>query len=151
MGRVGSLRKLVNRLAAARAAQAPTRENILDAAIVGAHRTGVLEDRRSGALPASRRSAFMTETLTALQKRMAAAADAMNFEEARALRDRINLMRGGATSDDAANADTSGLQRQQPGAMGLGTSQQRVTPPPGWERPRKPDPMTARTGRRRGK
>jgi hypothetical protein len=31
--------------------------------------------------------------------------------------------------------------------MGLGTSQQRMTPPPGWVKPKKPDPMTK--GRKR--
>ena len=80
-----------------------------------------------------------------LQARMATAAAALDFEEARRLRDRINLLRGGA--DAAAAADTSGLTRQQPGRMGLGTGAPRVTPPPGWTPPRKPDPMT--TGRKR--
>ena len=61
---------------------------------------------------------------------------------ARRYRDRIALIRGGASAEEAAAADTSGLRRQQPGAMGLGTSQQKVTPPKGWTRPRKPDPMT---------
>ncbi|MCD2323200.1 UvrB/UvrC motif-containing protein [Sphingomonas sp. IC-56] len=84
----------------------------------------------------------MTTTLAELQQRMEAAAQALDFEEARRLRDQINLLRGGASSDQAAVADTAGLTRQQPGAMGLGTSQQRITPPAGWKPPRKPDPMT---------
>jgi hypothetical protein len=46
-------------------------------------------------------------------------------------------------------ANTAGLKRQQPGAMGLGTSQQKVTPPAGWKPPPKPDPMTK--GRPRGR
>ncbi|KRB81514.1 excinuclease ABC subunit B [Sphingomonas sp. Root710] len=79
---------------------------------------------------------------------MEAAAKALDFEEARRCRDRINLMRGGATSAEAGEADTSGLTRQQPGAMGLGTSQQRMTPPPGWKPPAKPDLMTTGHGRR---
>lgn len=91
----------------------------------------------------------MTATITDLQSRMEAAAEAMDFEEARRLRDQINLLRGGADRD-SARADTSGLTRQQPGAMGLGTSQQRMTPPPGWTPPRKPDPMTKGRGKRRG-
>lgn len=91
----------------------------------------------------------MTETIESLQAKMAAAAEAYDFEAARRYRDRIALMRGGASAADAASADTDGLVRQQPGAMGLGTSQQRVTPPPGWTPPRKPDPMTA--GRSRGR
>ncbi|RYG86191.1 MAG: excinuclease ABC subunit B, partial [Alphaproteobacteria bacterium] len=46
-----------------------------------------------------------------------------------------------------AQADTSGLVRQQPGAMGIGTSRQRPVPPPGWKPPPKPDLKTS--GRRR--
>ncbi len=80
---------------------------------------------------------------------MAAAAEALDFEEARRLRDRIALVRGGATIDQAEAADTTGLERQKTGAMGLGTSQQKVTPPPGWTPPRKPDPMTKHHSKRR--
>jgi hypothetical protein len=84
-----------------------------------------------------------------LQARMAAAADALDFDEAGRLRNRIALLRGGASPDDAEAADTAGLRRQQPGAMGLGTSQQQVTPPPGWKAPPKPDPMTRGRSKRR--
>jgi hypothetical protein len=94
----------------------------------------------------------MTVTIEQLRRRMEAAAAAMDFEEASRLRDRISLLRGaepGAAEIDPAEIDTSGLDRQQPGRMGLGTSQQRVTPPPGWKRPEKPDPMTK--GRARGR
>lgn len=77
-----------------------------------------------------------------LQADMAAAAAALDFETAKRLRDRISLLRGGAEPDAAAAADTAGLTRQQPGAMGLGSSQQRMTPPEGWKPPPKPDPMT---------
>jgi len=73
---------------------------------------------------------------------MDAAVRALDFEEAGRCRDKISLMRGGATASDVADIDVSGLDRQRPGAMGLGTSQQRVAPPPGWQPPRKPDPMT---------
>lgn len=86
--------------------------------------------------------------IAALQREMEEAAAALDFERARQLRDRLNLLRGGATPEEAAAADTAGLDRQQPGRMGLGTSQQRMTPPPGWQRPKKPDPMTRGTGRR---
>ena len=79
---------------------------------------------------------------------MEAAAEALDFEEARRLRDQLSLLRGGASLADAAAADTAGINRQQPGAMGLGSSQQRMTPPPGWQKPKKPDPMTRSTGRR---
>jgi len=90
----------------------------------------------------------MADSISDLHKLMEAAAAAMDFEEARRLRDRINLMRGGATRDEAEQVDTSGLARQQPGAMGIGTSQQRMTPPAGWKPPRKPDPMTKGSSRR---
>lgn len=69
---------------------------------------------------------------------MEAAAAAMDFEQAGRLRDQISLLRAGGDGE----VDPSGLERQRPGAMGLGTSQQRVTPPEGWKPPRKPDPMT---------
>jgi hypothetical protein len=46
--------------------------------------------------------------------------------------------------------DTTGLERQQPGRMGLGTSQQRMTPPQGWKAPKKPDPLTRGRSRPRG-
>jgi len=81
---------------------------------------------------------------------MEAAAAALDFEEARRLRDAIVLLRGGASPEEADAADTSGLERQRPGRMGLGTSQQRVTPPAGWKKPAKPDPMTAGRNRRPG-
>jgi hypothetical protein len=78
-------------------------------------------------------------TLCGLQVRMEAAAAALDFEEARRLRDVIGLLRNGATIEEAA---ADGFTRQQPGAMGLGTSRQQVVPPEGWKPPRKPDFMT---------
>ncbi len=93
----------------------------------------------------------MDDTIDALRRRMEAAVEALDFEEAKRLRDRIALIRGGASPEAAEQADTAGLTRQQPGAMGLGTSQQRVTPPAGWKPPRKPDPMTRGHSRRRGR
>lgn len=91
----------------------------------------------------------MAETLESLREKMEAAAHSLDFEEARRLRDRINLMRGGATAAEAEDADVSGLLRQKPGAMGLGTSQAKPTPPEGWQPPAKPDPMTRGRNRRR--
>ena len=85
----------------------------------------------------------MSKKIEDLQREMAAAVEALDFEEAGRLRDRINLMRGGANAGEAAEADTSGLVRQQPGAMGLGTSRQRPVTPPGWKPPPKPDLMTS--------
>jgi hypothetical protein len=93
--------------------------------------------------------AEVSDTLDVLIARMRAAADALDFEEAKRLRDQISLIRGGASQEGAHKADGSGLRRQQPGAMGLGTSQQRVAPPTGWKPPRKPDPMTNGRSRRR--
>ncbi len=89
------------------------------------------------------RCTMMADTIDDLQRKMDAAARALDFEEARRLRDRIHLMRGGASAAEAEQADTSGLVRQQPGAMGLGTSRQRPVPPPGWKAPPKPDLMTS--------
>ena len=91
----------------------------------------------------------MTDTIDELRRRMEAAAAAQDFEEARRLRDALNLVRGGATAEDVAQLDTRGIARQQPGSMGIGTSRQRVTPPPGWRPPPKPDPMTSGRNRRR--
>jgi hypothetical protein len=85
----------------------------------------------------------MANTLETLRTRMEAAARALDFEEAKRCRDQINMIRGGATEAEAEGADFAGLDRQRPGAMGLGSSQQRVTPPPGWQPPPKPDPMTS--------
>ena len=80
---------------------------------------------------------------------MRQAAAALDYEEARRLRDLITLVRGGASLEEAEAADTAGLKRQQPGAMGLGTSQQKVSPPAGWKPPARPDPMTRGRSRRR--
>ncbi|MGH6696247.1 UvrB/UvrC motif-containing protein [Sphingopyxis sp.] len=91
----------------------------------------------------------MSETLRTLQMKMEAAAEALDFEEAKRCRDKISLLRGGATAAAAEQADLSGLKRQQPGSMGLGTSQQQMTPPEGWQPPAKPDPMTTGRSRRR--
>ncbi|MBB5686374.1 UvrB/UvrC motif-containing protein [Sphingobium boeckii] len=85
----------------------------------------------------------MSETIETLQHKMEAAARTLDFEEAKRCRDKINLMRGGATAEEAEQADFGGLERQKPGAMGLGTSQQRMVPPSGWTPPAKPDPMTS--------
>ena len=90
----------------------------------------------------------MSKTIEDLQSQMEAAARALDFEEAGRIRDRINLMRGGADAAEAAQADTSGLVRQQPGAMGLGTSRQRPVPPPNWKPPPQPDLNTSDRNRK---
>jgi hypothetical protein len=93
----------------------------------------------------------MTNAIEELRLRMEAAAEAMDFEEASRLRDQISLLRGRPDgADNADPIDTTGLERQQPGRMGLGTSQQRMTPPQGWKPPKKPDPMTKGKSRPRG-
>lgn len=82
---------------------------------------------------------------------MERAAAAIDFEEASRLRDQISLLRLADGDEVNEPADPTGLTRQQPHAMGLGTSQQLMTPPQGWIRPKKPDPLTANRNRRRGK
>ncbi|RZA29978.1 MAG: excinuclease ABC subunit B [Proteobacteria bacterium] len=91
----------------------------------------------------------MTDPVARLRQEMEAAAEALDFEKARRLRDQISLIEGGAKLSDVERADVSGLTRQRPGAMGLGTSQQRMTPPEGWKPPRKPDPLTRGSGSRK--
>jgi hypothetical protein len=92
----------------------------------------------------------MSGEIAALEQRMRVAAEAMDFELARQLRDQINLIRGGASVEDAVRADTAGLTRQQNGSMGLGSSQAKPARPAGWKPPRRPDPMTSnRSGKRR--
>jgi hypothetical protein len=105
---------------------------------------GIGEGPRQGRRTAHQKAQIeMSETLHDLQLKMDAAARALDFEEAKRCRDKISLIRGGATASEAEQADLLGIERQQPGAMGLGTSQQRVTPPKGWQPPPKPDPMTS--------
>ncbi|WP_353204270.1 UvrB/UvrC motif-containing protein, partial [Sphingomonas sp.] len=80
------------------------------------------------------------EEIKRLRLAMEDAAAALDFELAKQLRDQLSLLRGGASLAEAEAADTADMIRQQPGAMGLGSSQQRITPPPGWQKPKKPDP-----------
>jgi hypothetical protein len=84
----------------------------------------------------------VSDPIEELRLRMEEAVADLRFEEASRLRDEISLLRGQRTDAPPVDIDTSGLDRQQPGKMGLGTSQQRVTPPKGWKAPKKPDPMT---------
>ncbi|WP_156841975.1 UvrB/UvrC motif-containing protein [Novosphingobium aquimarinum] len=86
-----------------------------------------------------------------LRLAMERAAAAMDFEEASRLRDQISVLRLANDQAEVEEIDTAGLTRQQPGAMGLGTSQQTIRPPAGWVRPKKPDPLTAHRSRRPGK
>lgn len=94
-------------------------------------------------------SSKVSADIDELERRMAAAAEATDFEEARRLRDRIALIRSGVSPAEAARTDTSGLARQQPGAMGIGTSRPTPVRPTGWKPPSKPDPLVSRRSRRK--
>lgn len=85
----------------------------------------------------------MVKTVEQLRLRMEAAAADEDYELAARLRDQLSLLRSLDPGADVS-ADTTGLKRQQPGSMGIGTSRQRVTPPPGWKPPPKPDLMAKR-------
>ena len=84
----------------------------------------------------------MKGELENLRRRMEAAVAALDFEEGARLRDQISLLRGNLDVSTNQDFDTSRLRRQTPGRMGLGTSEQAVSPPPGWKPPKPPDPMT---------
>lgn len=90
-------------------------------------------------------------SIETLRQRMQAAVEAMDFEEAARLRDQISLLRGNPDAEPSADIDTSRLKRQQPGRMGIGTSDQKFVPPPGWKKPRRPDPMTSAVKPRKGR
>lgn len=93
----------------------------------------------------------MNDTLEDLRRRMQKAAADNDFELAARLRDQLSLLRGAADVDSAPDLTAATrLRRQQPGAMGIGTSDQRLKPPPGWKPPKKPDPMTAGHKGRKG-
>ena len=86
-----------------------------------------------------------------LHRQMKAAGRALDFKEAKRCRDQISLMRGGASADQAEQADLTGLDRSEPGAMGLGTSQSRLSRPENWHLPKQPAPMTYGRSTRRGR
>jgi hypothetical protein len=78
-----------------------------------------------------------------LERRMATAAEAGDFETAGLLREAIARLRAG----------TSSLTEQRPGRMGLGSSQESYVRDPSRPLPKKPDFMTRGHkpgGRRRG-
>ena len=80
-----------------------------------------------------------------LEKAMAIAAVAEDFEMAMQLRDEIAALRGTAPQGAAPE-----VRQPPPGQMGLGTHIPVAAPPKGWSKPKKPDPMTANNkGRRR--
>jgi hypothetical protein len=84
------------------------------------------------------------EKLVALTAEMQAAAAAMDFEKAAALRNEIAQLKG--------ESDEGGIVGQPPpGAMGLGTQVPVRQPPKGWVKPKKPDAMTRNVKPRGGR
>ncbi len=83
----------------------------------------------------------MDDDHCALVQLLADAVLAEDFEMAARLRDRIAAF-GPKTPTK--------LRRQELGKMGLGTSDQKFKPPPGWKPPKRPDLMTTNTKPRRG-
>jgi hypothetical protein len=83
--------------------------------------------------------------LSELEEEMAQAVAAEDFETAAALRDQIDLIRRDlrVMEQPDSGPQASYLRRQEPGKMGLGTSQSSYIPPKGWVPPQKPDPMTS--------
>jgi len=81
------------------------------------------------------------ERLVVLEKQMQAAAEAMDFERATALRNEMARIKGEAPVQ-AGDPDTVTVSQPPPGAMGLGTQVPVRQPPKGWVKPKKPDLMT---------
>lgn len=90
------------------------------------------------------------ERLTALNRQMQSAADAMDFEEATRLRNEIARLKGEAPMA-AGDEDTVTVGQPPPGAMGLGTQVPVREPPKGWVKPKKPDLMTKNVKPRGGR
>jgi hypothetical protein len=86
------------------------------------------------------------DDLAALKELLANAILAEDFEMAATLRDRIAVLEPTTAKD----LPPSKLRRQEPGKMGLGTSDQTFRPPEGWKPPKRPDMMTSNTKPRRG-
>ena len=81
------------------------------------------------------------ERLVVLNKQMQAAAEAMDFEAATALRNEMARIKGEAPIQEG-DPDTVTVSQPPPGAMGLGTQVPVRQPPKGWVKPKKPDLMT---------
>jgi len=75
-----------------------------------------------------------------LEKQMAAAAAAEDFETAMRLRDEIAVLKGQAPGSQGGEVE---VRQPPPGQMGLGTHMPVAAPPRGWTRPKKPDSMTS--------
>ncbi|MDO9334823.1 MAG: excinuclease ABC subunit B [Caulobacteraceae bacterium] len=81
-----------------------------------------------------------TDLIATFRDQLDRALETGDTDRAAALRERLEALEGGATSY---------LRPQRPGAMGLGTSDEVPRRPVGWKPPKKPDPMTTGTSRRR--
>jgi hypothetical protein len=81
------------------------------------------------------------DLIATFQEQLARALAAGDSERADALRARLAELESGQASY---------LRPQQPGAMGLGTSDEVPRRPAGWKPPKRPDPMTSGHSRRRG-
>jgi len=81
-------------------------------------------------------SRSINEKLVALTQQMQAAAEAMDFEKATALRNEIARIKGEADPESVT------VGQPPPGAMGLGTHVPVRQPPKGWVKPKKPDLLT---------
>jgi hypothetical protein len=80
------------------------------------------------------------DLLATLEDQLNRALEAGDTERSEALRERLEALQGGGASY---------LRPQRPGAMGLGTSDEVPRRPAGWKPPKKPDPMTTGSSRRR--
>jgi hypothetical protein len=87
------------------------------------------------------------EKLVALTEQMQAAAEAMDFEKAGALRNEIARLKG----ESGGEGDSVTVGQPPPGAMGLGTQVPVRQPPKGWVKPKKPDLMTRNVKPRGGR
>ena len=84
------------------------------------------------------------EKLVALTEQMQAAAEAMDFEKAAALRNEIARLMG-------EREDGGIVGQPPPGAMGLGTQVPVREPPKGWVKSKKPDLLTKNVKPRGGR
>jgi len=83
----------------------------------------------------------VTEDLLTLKQRLKEAISGEAFELAAVLQAQITELEPKTPSK---------LRRQEPGKMGLGTSDQKFKPPAGWTPPTRPDLMTNNIKPRRG-
>jgi len=95
-------------------------------------------------------SRSINEKLVALNKQMAEAAEAMDFETATALRNEIARIKGEGPLQEG-DPDSVTVGQPPPGAMGLGTQVPVRQPPKGWVKPKKPDFMTRNVKPRGGR